>query len=156
MSSYKEVLESRIARLEKLLGLNEPDTSLRQRTVEGRLPKNPGNSMVNAISNKDINRVKNLLATGAGPNEPNRYGMTPLSAAVNWRFPEAAKLLLDAGADPNIPTTHKYIDWYGDGRDFEETGTLLQDAEWNVENTYGSVNNDAKAVYDLLKRYGAK
>ncbi|MGH7939932.1 MAG: ankyrin repeat domain-containing protein, partial [Limisphaerales bacterium] len=48
-----------------------------------------------------INILQVLLSAGANPNVTNDLGRTPLSCAADNESPEAVKLLLAAGADPN-------------------------------------------------------
>jgi ankyrin repeat protein len=48
--------------------------------------------------------LRTLLDSGANPNLPDHEGYTPLMWAVRWRNPEAARLLLAAGADPAAAT----------------------------------------------------
>jgi hypothetical protein len=46
--------------------------------------------------------VTRLLDAGADPNVPDEFGQTPLSTAVRWGKPDAAKLLLDRGARADV------------------------------------------------------
>lgn len=46
-----------------------------------------------------------LLGLGANPNAANAFGKTPLMYAAQHNAIEAARLLLDAGADPDTTTT---------------------------------------------------
>lgn len=48
--------------------------------------------------------VKLLLAHGADPNESNHFGKTALMYAAQFNLLETARLLLRAGADPNMQT----------------------------------------------------
>ncbi|KAG5510121.1 hypothetical protein JKF63_07017 [Porcisia hertigi] len=59
-----------------------------------------------AIANRDVEAVKRLIARRCNVNEvsqdPALYHRTPLHLCVWDNFVEAAKLLLDAGADVNV------------------------------------------------------
>lgn len=45
--------------------------------------------------------VRQFLAEGGDPNARNEFGGTLLETATNWNHPEAVRLLLERGADPN-------------------------------------------------------
>lgn len=47
-----------------------------------------------------------LLELGAEPNSRDRFGQTPLYLAFLWENIDCAKLLIDAGADWNIPANN--------------------------------------------------
>lgn len=56
-----------------------------------------------AIRKNNVSLVGKILDRGISPNARTRYGMPALSVALaNRADPKIAKLLLDAGADPNI------------------------------------------------------
>ncbi|KAI0601535.1 ankyrin repeat-containing domain protein [Biscogniauxia sp. FL1348] len=55
-----------------------------------------------AITHHDLEIVRTLLLFGADPNAPDRHGMSPLVAALEESFLDAASLLLKYGADPNM------------------------------------------------------
>jgi hypothetical protein len=48
--------------------------------------------------------LKYLIKKGVAPDEPNGFGKTPLMYAAQFDQIESAKILLDAGADPNAST----------------------------------------------------
>ena len=50
--------------------------------------------------------VRLLLAKGAQPDIPNDFGKTPLMYAAQYNQLESARLLLEAGANPNAVTVH--------------------------------------------------
>jgi len=137
MINRKMTLESRIARLEKLLSNKTRN--------EARMPKSIGDAMVNAIYKHDDARAMQLLDAGADPNCKNKHGMSALCAAVNNRNLVVAKALLDAGADPNEMCTSVGVDWYGDGEDVESEESLLELAEF-----------DDPKMARLLRQYGAR
>ena len=57
--------------------------------------------LVEAASTGDDAQVAALLHAGADPNATGEYGTTPLYAATVAGHTEAARLLLEAGADPD-------------------------------------------------------
>jgi ankyrin repeat protein len=67
---------------------------------------NPLNDELLAAARKsDAAAVKALLAKGADVNAKSAYGATPLFFACDRGSAEVVKVLLDAGADPNIRDT---------------------------------------------------
>jgi len=56
-----------------------------------------------AATDRDLERVRAVLAAGGNPNERNREGSTPLYCVAHWA--EAIQLLIQAGADPNAAST---------------------------------------------------
>ena len=58
-----------------------------------------------AARKSDAAAVKSLLARGADVNAKSPYGATPLFFACDRGSAEVVKILLDAGADPNIRDT---------------------------------------------------
>jgi ankyrin repeat protein len=58
----------------------------------------------NASNNGELERVQELLARGADPNTPNKYGGTALSLAAENGHVEVIRVLLAAGADPHFRT----------------------------------------------------
>ncbi|KAI1639058.1 ankyrin repeat-containing domain protein [Biscogniauxia mediterranea] len=55
-----------------------------------------------AITHHDLEIVRTLLLFGSDPNAPDRHGVSPLVAALDESFLDAASLLLKYGADPNM------------------------------------------------------
>lgn len=50
-------------------------------------------------SNPDLNLVRDLIALGANLDWTNKYGKSAIFTAIEWRHPEIARMLIDAGAD---------------------------------------------------------
>lgn len=145
-------LEDRIARLEKMLSKSSTKPTLEQRierleklVKEARAPRNIGNAMVDAISNRDTDRALQMIENGADPNCKNKYGMSALAAAVNYHNIKVAKALLEAGADPNEVMNMTGADWYGNNKDVDMQISLLDLADFNDN-----------AMASLLKQYGAR
>jgi len=62
-----------------------------------------GSSLLDtAVRFGSLETVKFLLDAGAKPNERDNYGVTPLMYAASGNNSEAAKLLLEHGADPQL------------------------------------------------------
>ena len=68
------------------------------------------NKLVKAVSENDLKTISALLGKGANVDGPNKYGMTPLITAVSYHNVEAVKVLLEAGADPNLGI-EGYVDY---------------------------------------------
>lgn len=58
--------------------------------------------LADSLKAKDITELRELIAAGADVNVINNRGFTPLWAASARGYKEMVKLLLDAGANPNI------------------------------------------------------
>ena len=64
--------------------------------------------MTNVVSRQNVSpdRVQQALEDGADPNEQDEYGLTPLALAIiENQDVEIVRVLIDAGADVNLPTT---------------------------------------------------
>jgi ankyrin repeat protein len=59
-------------------------------------------ALLQSVMRNDIEAVRELLATGADIDQRNTYGHTPLIIALNYDYPELARLLISEGADINI------------------------------------------------------
>jgi ankyrin repeat protein len=57
----------------------------------------------------DVQRLAELIDEGADPNAFAPDGFTPLSLAAFFKHPEAARLLLDRGADVHQRARHEQI-----------------------------------------------
>ncbi|AAF44566.1 ankyrin repeat protein [Fowlpox virus] len=60
------------------------------------------NKLFNFICKNDVVSVRKYLEKGINPNEKNKDNCTMLYTAVEHRYIDIIKLLLDHGADPNI------------------------------------------------------
>lgn len=67
----------------------------------------PDSELIRAASKGQTQQVRDLLAHGASVNEKHALtGWTALTAAAFYGFPDTVKVLLDAGADPNVRDLH--------------------------------------------------
>ena len=57
-----------------------------------------------AARNTDTDAVKKSLERGAAPNSRNRLGKTSLYISIEKNRIDIAKILIDAGADVNLPS----------------------------------------------------
>lgn len=87
-----------------IAALREQNYKMVEHLLDSGVP--PQNSECNllrvAIMNHDLNCVRLLLLFGADPNAMDKDHFTPLYAATEVLFYEAAQLLLKYGASPNI------------------------------------------------------
>jgi ankyrin repeat protein len=60
-------------------------------------------ALVRATYTRNIPILTLLLEFGADPDRKDEHGETPLRYACEWNHEEEAKLLMDYGADPNLP-----------------------------------------------------
>jgi ankyrin repeat protein len=71
-------------------------------TATGISQDNSGDGFYLAIRTNNLARLSTMLAGGANVNAKDERGVTPLMYAAWVGSPEAMKLLLDRGADPNL------------------------------------------------------
>jgi hypothetical protein len=69
-------------------------------------------SLEQVIESGDLEQVRSSLATGEDPNKPNRDGRTPLALAIGRVRPDLVGALLEAGAEPNLPS--EYVGPWGE------------------------------------------
>jgi ankyrin repeat protein len=81
------------------LYLIEKGADVNRRT---RLRESGGTVLSEAMEGGKIKIIEALAKKGADVNSKSKGGLTPLAAAVDENFPEAAGLLLSKGADPNL------------------------------------------------------
>jgi ankyrin repeat protein len=88
-----------------LLALYEgrADDVERLRAESGRL------DLFEASALGDVDRLRDLLDSGADPNEFAPDGFTPLTLAAFFKHLEAVRLLLDRGADVHQRARHEQI-----------------------------------------------
>ncbi len=67
------------------------------------LERTPAPDLPTAAAAGDVARLGELLAAGVSPSAPAADGFLPLHLAAYFGQREAARALLDAGADPNAP-----------------------------------------------------
>jgi ankyrin repeat protein len=88
-----------------LVALQEQNHKMVEHMLDGGVPPNGGsecNLLRVAISNHDLDNVRLLLLFGADPNAKDKERFTPLYAATEALFYDAAHLLLKYGGDPNM------------------------------------------------------
>src|SRR4051812_48184947 len=71
-------------------------------TATGISQDNSGDAFYLAIRTNNLARLNTMLGGGANVNAKDERGVTPLMHAAWVGSPEAMKLLLDRGADPNL------------------------------------------------------
>jgi hypothetical protein len=57
--------------------------------------------LAKAARNGDVKAIESMLASGVGPDVPDRFGHTPLYYAVSFNQNQAVELLLAHHADPS-------------------------------------------------------
>jgi ankyrin repeat protein len=72
--------------------------------VHGRGHSPNDAALTDAVQRGDLAAVRELLKKGASPNASDRFGKSLLVSALMSRKEEIASALLDAGADPFLPT----------------------------------------------------
>lgn len=76
--------------------------------------------LCDAIAANDLDAIRKLIAAGADVNARGKGNMTPLLWAFPDEKPERFRLLLEAGADPNVYTESDF----GDPRAFQPGDTV--------------------------------
>jgi ankyrin repeat protein len=72
------------------------------RSTRNHIPESSDLSLIDAVSEGDIDLIKSLIDRGVDLNIRNNLGNTALLIAINLNNSEIAKMLLDAGANPNV------------------------------------------------------
>ncbi len=109
-------------------------TSNTARTNEVARLSEPEAALLNAAAKGDTQRVKDLLDQGVNVNVKDQQGATPLAHAAWFGHIDAAKLLIERGADVNAKKTS------ADGSSVMELATM----------------KGHKDIVGLLKKAGAK
>lgn len=68
-------------------------------STEGESERSP---LIEAVALQDMESIRLLLSSGANANATDTRGMTPLYAATEVGFYEAAQMILDYGGDPDL------------------------------------------------------
>ncbi|MCU0707557.1 MAG: PQQ-binding-like beta-propeller repeat protein [Pirellula sp.] len=105
-----------------------------------------GERLREAARRGDVTAIEGLLAKGIDVNSPSSYGVTPLATACDHGHIEAARLLIDRGADVNTKDTfYKFtpLGWAVMRRHTEIAKILVaagaQDADAALSNAVGSM-----------------
>lgn len=110
------------------------------------------NKLLNAVVKNNVALINKLVNQGANVDGENKYGMTPLVAAVSYRNFESAKALLELGADPNLGV-HGFVDY---GYKLPTYDTPLHLADWETDSINEELAEKAKQMVKLLKKFGAR
>ncbi|KAK4541651.1 hypothetical protein LTR36_007795 [Oleoguttula mirabilis] len=94
------------SRMALLVAVQQKNQKMVEQLLECGVPAESGpeerNLLRVAITNYDLANLRLLLLFGADANAQDRDGLTPLYTATESSFFEAAQLLLQYGADPNV------------------------------------------------------
>lgn len=93
-------------KLNLITAIRERNNKAVQQLLDRGVPANVGpdyHAMNEAVRQHDLEIVRTLLLFGADPNLAGHSGVSPLIAAVEEGFLDAASLLLKYGADSNLP-----------------------------------------------------
>lgn len=95
------MMAARRGLLEAIKLLSATGANINARNAEGE------NALMRAFDAKRfgvecVDTVKYLVGSGADVNASDKFGWTPLMKACSNRVPEAAKILVEAGADVNV------------------------------------------------------
>ena len=78
----------------------------------GAVTLSAGTPMSNGVLDNNLATVKTCLAGGEKINEIDKWGWTPLTWAVYYRYQPITEFLLANGADPNIQVEKRYGNIY--------------------------------------------
>lgn len=93
------------AKLALVSAVQQKNSNVVEQLLDSGVPADNGtecNLLRIAVVNHDLPTVHLLLLFGADPNAKDKEGFTPLHAATEVTFYDAAQLLTKYGADPNI------------------------------------------------------
>lgn len=115
--------------------------------------------LIEATINGDTEEMKGLLDEGADPNEQEEeYGSTALTTATDYDQIEAATLLLEYGADPNLADFSGYTPLMG--AVFMENTEMIEllinaGADPNLENEEGmsAISQAEEYGYDEMAQF---
>jgi len=79
--------------------------------------------LLHAVVNDRYDAVAQLLGAGAEPDRAGADQVQPLFLALERKNAQTAKLLLDAGANPNIRGTAVFVRWNAEGNQVAITAT---------------------------------
>ena len=103
--------------------------------------------MTQAVASGNVQAVRDLLAKGAPVNESTSGGQTPLILAVIYGYTEVLRLLLSAGADPQLRDDLglNAFEW-AERRGFAEGSKLLANRQVSPRTTTRGTPVDATPV----------
>ena len=126
----------------------------------------PSRNLFAFIESRNVSDIKSLLDNGVSPDTRHSKGYTALNATVYANTPEITKLLLDYGANPNLPSLE------GDGNTpFMESAfwgqseifrlLLNQGADLSLTNNKGAsavllATVDINLAYDIAQLIGLR
>src|SRR6266404_4801777 len=104
-------------------------------------------SLTRAVSDGDREAVRALLAEGADANRTTSGGQTPLILAIVFRHIHILRLLLEAGANPQVRDSLglNAFDW-AERKGFTEGVTLLAQSQSLKHDTPASTHNTEPPV----------
>jgi len=104
-------------------------------------------SLTRAVSDGDSEAVRALLAEGADANRTTSGGQTPLILAIVFRHIHILRLLLEAGANPQVRDSLglNAFDW-AERKGFTEGVTLLAQSQSPKHDTPASAHNTEPPV----------
>ena len=109
----------------------------------------------NLLNPSPVSTIRFYLDKGVAVNAQDCYGMTPLHYAMREENAEAALVLLEAGADPNIPNQDNIIPLAMIGRMPHRLDLLEQLLKSGGNVHYLNGNNDI-GVLEFLQTYRAE